>query len=275
VSLDAATFRRRYGPWAVVTGASRGLGEEFARQLAALGLNLVLVARSEAPMAALAAGLEAAHGIETRVAPLDLGDGGFIDTLAAATEGLEVGLVVSNAALSTVGPLLSQDRAHLVRQLHLNAGAGLILARHFGPAMAKRGRGGIIFLSSGSALHGTPFSANYAGTKAYNLILAEALWYEWRPLGVDVLGVAAGVTRTPGWAANHPKPDRLVPVAEAAPVVTRSLAALGRRPSVAPGLRNRLGYALMAVVPRAWATRILGRSMGKMFGPFASTFDND
>ncbi|MDR1799520.1 MAG: SDR family NAD(P)-dependent oxidoreductase, partial [Bifidobacteriaceae bacterium] len=226
MNTTTGSFRDRYGPWAVVTGASRGLGAEYARQLAARGLNLVLVARSAGDLADLAGDLQTRYGSQTRTVALDLSQDGFLEPLQAVTTGLEVGLLVSNAALSTVGPLLSRDQDQLVRQLHLNARAGLILVRHYGALMVTRGRGGVILLSSGSALHGTPWSANYAGTKAYNLMLAEALWYEWHPLGVDVLGVMAGVTRTPGWQANQPKPDRLVPVMEAAPVVAKSLQAL-------------------------------------------------
>ncbi|MDR1785588.1 MAG: SDR family NAD(P)-dependent oxidoreductase, partial [Spirochaetaceae bacterium] len=205
-------FVHKYGPWALVTGASRGLGAEFARQLAARGLNLVLVARSRPQLEQLASELERAQGIQTRVVSLDLSRGDLLDVLAPVTDPLEVGLLVNNAGLSTVGPFLNQDADYLARQLHTNARAALILTRHYGSLMAERGRGGVIFLSSGSALHGTPWSAAYSGTKAYNLMLAESLWAEWRPLGVDVLGFIAGLTRTPGMEANRPRPSPLVPL---------------------------------------------------------------
>jgi short-subunit dehydrogenase len=111
--------------------------------------------------------------------------------------------------------------------------------------MAERKRGGIIFLASGSALSGTAYSANYAGTKAYNLILAESLWYELKPHGVDVLGFMAGPTKTPGWDANTPRPGRFVKVMDVKTTVTEALQALGKRPSLIAGKSNRLGYFFM------------------------------
>ncbi len=262
------SFATKYGPWAVVTGASRGLGAEFARQAAGLGVNVVLVARSGEELRVRADELERATGVQTRVVALDLGDEAFLPVLAEATDELEIGLLVNNAGVSTVGPFLGQDPEFLVHQVRVNVAAGVALARHFGARMVERGRGGIIFLSSGSALHGTPWSANYSGTKAHNAMLAEALWYELAPHGVDVLGFMAGATRTPGWQANHPGRSRIVPVMDPEPAVAQALHALGRRPSVAAGRRNRLGYAAMGLAPRAVAVRMLGRSMGRMFGPF-------
>jgi short-subunit dehydrogenase len=249
----------------LVTGASRGLGAEFAHALAARGLNLVLVATTAEGLAPVAARLERTHRVRTRAVPLDLAQPDFLAALDRATADLPIGLLVSNAALSRVGRFLDQDPELLVRQLHVNAQAGLILARHFAALMAERGRGGIILLSSGSALHGTALSAHYAATKAYNLILAESLWYELAPHGIDVLGFLAGATRTPGWAANRPRPSRLVPVMDPAPAVRQALGALGRTPSFAAGRANRVGYALLGLLPRATAVRLLARQMSTMF----------
>jgi short-subunit dehydrogenase len=135
--------------------------------------------------------------------------------------------------------------------------------------MAERKRGGIIFLSSGSALFGTAYSANYAGTKAYNLIIAESLWYELRPHGIDVLGFMAGPTKTTGWDANSPKTARFVKVMDVKPTVTEAWNALGKRPSLIAGKSNRLGYFFMGkMLSRAQVIRIVSGSMDKMFGPF-------
>jgi short-subunit dehydrogenase len=264
-----SSFAERYGPWALVTGASRGLGAAFADALAACGLNLVLVATTAEGLAPVAARLERTHGVRTRAVPLDLARPDFLAPLDQATAEVPIGLLVSNAGLSRVGRFLDQEPDQLVRQLHVNARATLVLARHFAAPMAARGRGGIILVSSGSALHGTALSANYAATKAYNLILAESLWYELAPRGVDVLGFLAGATRTPGWAANRPRPSRLVPVMDPAPAVRQALRALGRTPSFAAGRANRAGYALLGLLPRATAVRLLARQMTTMFGPGA------
>jgi short-subunit dehydrogenase len=132
--------------------------------------------------------------------------------------------------------------------------------------MVARHHGGVVFLSSGSAMHGTPLSASYAASKAYDLILAESLWYEWRPLGVDVLGFIAGSTRTPGWEGNHPKPSRIVPIMDAEPAVAQALRALGHKPTVSSGKFNHLGYVIMNLMPRSWAVRLLASQMKTMFG---------
>ncbi|MCL2464055.1 MAG: SDR family NAD(P)-dependent oxidoreductase [Micrococcales bacterium] len=262
------SFADKYGPWALITGASQGLGAEFARQVAARGLHVVLVARSAPALRERADEIEAVAGVRTRVVSLDLADEGAPAALAAATDDLEIGLLVNNAGISTVGPFLDRDPDFLARQVYVNVRAGVVLARLFAPRMVERGRGGLVFLSSGSALHGTPWSAAYCGTKAYNVMLAEALWYELRPRGVDVLGFLAGATRTPGFQANGPGRSRLVPVMDVQPAVAQALRALGRRPSVAAGRLNRLGYGAMGLMPRAAAVRVLGRSMSTLFGPF-------
>jgi short-subunit dehydrogenase len=167
-----------------------------------------------------------------------------------------------------VGPFLDMSADCLLSQLSLNTRAVLVLTRHFGEKMAARGRGGVIFISSGSALHGTPLSANYSGTKAYSLMLAEALWAEWKPLGVDALGFIAGLTRTPGVEANGLKPHALVPLGGPDAVVRQALKALGKKPSAADGIRNRLGYKFFDLAPRSFSPGILGKSMDALFGPF-------
>jgi len=260
-----SSFVDKYGPWALVTGASQGIGFEFARKVAARGVNVVLVARTASVLQDRAERLRHIYGVETRAVPLDLADD-FLLAIEVATRDLDVGLLVNNAGISTVGPFLDRSVDYLTRQLEVNNRAGVILARHFGEQMVGRGHGGVIFLSSGSALHGTPWSAAYAGTKAFNLILAEALWYEWQPLGVDVLGFMAGLTRTPGLDANSPRTNRIVPLMDARPAVAEALDALGRRPCVAAGRLNRLGYGLMGLMPRSMAIRLIGRQMESTFG---------
>ncbi|MFA5309725.1 MAG: SDR family NAD(P)-dependent oxidoreductase [Dehalococcoidales bacterium] len=263
------SFSSKYGPWALITGASRGLGAEFARQCAGRGLNLVLIATNADLLNAQADAIRKDCGVQVKTIVLDLSREDILPEITPVTDSLEIGLLVNNAGLSTVRPFLHHPLDQLVKQLHVNARAGLMLAHHFGKKMAERRRGGIIFLSSGSALYGTAYCANYAGTKAYNLIVAETLWYELRPHGVDVLGFMAGSTKTPGWDANEPKPCRVVKVMDVKPAVAEALKALGKRPSLIAGKSNRLGYFFLGkLVSRARAIRIVSRPMGKMFGPF-------
>jgi uncharacterized protein len=267
------SFKAKYGPWALITGASRGMGAEFARQCAARGLNTVLVATNAELLQSLAESIKKDYGAEVRTIALDISREEFLPGVTTVTDSLEIGLLINNAGLSKVSPFLNLSANELVKQLHVNARAGLILTRHFARKMAERKGGGIIFLSSGSALSGTAYSANYAGTKAYNLILAESLWYELKPFGVDVLGFMAGPTKTTGWDANSPKPDRFVKVMDVKTTVTEALQALGKRPSLIAGKSNRLGYFFMGrMLSRSRAIHIVSSSMEKMFGPFGKDF---
>ena len=263
------SFHVKYGPWALITGASRGLGAEFARQCARFGLNLVLIATKTDTLQTQATSLRNDYEVEIKTLVLNLSHEDILPEIKSVTDSLEIGLLVNNAGLSTVTPFLEHNIDDLIKQLHVNSRAGMILAHHFGRKMAKRRRGGIIFLSSGSAMFGTAYCANYAGTKAYNLILAESLWYELEQYGVDVLGFMAGPTRTPGWEANAPKSCRWVKVSDPEASVTEALKALGKRPSLIGGRFNRLGYLFLGkLASRSRAIRTVSSRIERMFGPF-------
>jgi hypothetical protein len=263
--IDHATFRARYGPWAVVAGASEGLGAEFARQLAARGLDLVLLARRGEVLATLAAELRASARVEVLAASLDLGAPDLGERLAAIIAGREVGLAVYNAAASHIGPFLDHELAAALRIVDVNCRGPLVLAHQLGAAMASRGRGGLILMSSLAATQGSPLVATYAATKAFNLVLAEGLWYELGERGVDVVACRAGATRTPGFLASRPRTGA-APVMDAAPVVTAALAALGRAPSMVPGWANRAAAFLMGrLLPRRTAIRIMGNATRRMY----------
>ena len=258
------SFVERYGRFALVAGASSGLGAEFARQLAARGLDLVLLARRAELLAALADELRAAHAVEVRTASVDLGAPALLDGVRAATAGLEVGLVVYNAAHSLIGPFLSQPLADKLRIIDVNCRGPLVLADEFGRAMAARGRGGFIFMASMAAAQGSPLVATYAASKAFDLVLAEGLWDELRASGVDVLACRAGATRTPNYEASQPAGK--VPTMEPAAVVTRALDRLGRAPSVVPGLFNRVGDVVMTrLLSRRAAIRLMGRATRRLY----------
>jgi short-subunit dehydrogenase len=245
-----------------------GLGAEYARQLAARGLNLVLVAWPADGLEEVGHALEKRYGIETRCIVLDLAERTGTQSLAEATENLEVGLVVYNAAFSRVGPFQRQDLEEKLRSVDVNCAGPLVLAHAFARPMVERGRGGIILMSSLSAFHGTALVATYAATKAFNLTLGESLWAELRPSGVDVLVVCPGATRTPGWEQSRADVRGLLapPVMEPTEVVREALEALGRRPVVIPGRANRLlGFVLDRVLSRRGAVELLARSMHRMY----------
>jgi short-subunit dehydrogenase len=257
-------FVERYGKYALVAGASEGLGAEFARQLAARKLNLVLLARRQDVLGAFADELRAQHGVEVRTASVDLAAPDLLEKVRAATADLEIGLVVYNAALSLVGPFFSYSLADKLRIIDVNCRGPLILADELGRGMAARGRGGIILMASLAASQGSPLVATYAATKAFNLVLAESLWDELRQQGIDVLACRAGATRTPSYEASNPQGK--VPIMETGPVVTQALEALGHRPSVVPGFINRMSdLFLNRLMPRKLAVTIMGKATRQLY----------
>jgi short-subunit dehydrogenase len=259
-------LRARYGPWALVAGASVGLGAEFAGQLAAQGFHLLLLARRGEVLKELAARLRAAHGVEVRVASVDLGAPDLLAEVRAAADGLEVGLLVYNAASSLIGPFLEQKLEDKLRVIDVNCRGPLILADELGRKMAARGRGGILLMASLAGSRGSPLVATYAATKAFNLVLAEGLWEELAASGVDVLACRAGATRTPAYEESRPVGK--VPLMEPGPVVASALAALGRQPSMVPGWINRMAdFFLSRLLPRRAAVRVMARATRSMYPP--------
>src|ERR1700731_1085302 len=194
--MKAMLDKGRFGPWALVTGASSGIGKEFTRQIAASGINVVLVARRDALLAELGRAVSQEFGVQYRVLALDLSQEGFIAGLADATHDLDIGLVVSNAGTANPGEFLKLDRQLLQATLRLNTMAHLDITHHFGAELAKRRRGGIILVGALGAENGVPCIANDGAAKAYVHSLGEALHYEFKPLGVFVTVLATGFANT-------------------------------------------------------------------------------
>jgi short-subunit dehydrogenase len=253
-------FSDRYGRWAVVAGASEGLGAAFAEALATRGLSLVLLARRAELLEALASKLRAAHGVEVRAVPCDLAEPSFAAALSGATADIEVGVAVYNAAYSFVAPLFERPLADALRVVDVNVRAPLIFLHTLVPPMLARGRGAAVLMSSLAGFQGSPKLAAYAASKAFNTILGESLWAELAPRGVDVVASCAGAIRTPGYAKALQKeaPGTL----DASEVVERTLAALGRGPVVIPGATNKLASQLLRrLLSRKSAIGIMGRSV--------------
>src|SRR5918996_1705418 len=186
-----------YGPWAVVTGASSGIGKAFADYLAAAGLNLVLAARSTGKLDALGQALASTHGISYRAVTVDLSDPAGAMALVGATDDLDIGLLVSNAGAARPGPLLDQPLDDLHRRFILNAVTHLDLVHAFASRFVARGRGGIVLTSALGAIQGLPNMAHDSAAKAYVLNLGEALHHELAPAGVDVTVLLPGSVDTP------------------------------------------------------------------------------
>ncbi len=262
-------FRQSYGPWALVAGASEGLGAAFAEALALRGLDLVLVARRLALLEALATRLTDEYGVCVHLLPLDLAQPDAAGQIAQETQSLETGLLVYNAAFSAVGAFLERSLDEHMLEINTNIRAPLELLNVFGPRMLAQGHGGVILMTSLSAFQGTAYVANYSASKAYNIILAEGLWEEWRREGVDVLACVAGSTRTPNYLASSPRPNGSFTDATMEPqvVVAEALAALGRQPTVIPGHVNRLSsFVMRRLLSRRAAVRIIGSVLRGMYG---------
>lgn len=240
---------RRYGQWAVVTGASNGIGLAFARSLAEEGFCLVLAARRVDVLLAIAAELEIQYSIKCRVVAADLSQPGAGATLSEASANLDVGILVASAGFGTSGPLIDVSLTEETNMIDLNCRAVVEQAWFFGRRFVQQGRGGVVFLSSLLAFHGVPRAANYAATKAYVQSLAEGMRAEWSHYGVDVIAAAPGPIRT-GFASRA---NMVMEQAMSPEVVARvTLKALGKKTTVRPGwLSKLLGWSL-ALLPR-WA----------------------
>jgi short-subunit dehydrogenase len=260
--MTVALDKKRFGPWALVTGASSGIGKEFAQQIAASGINIVLVARREDLLKEVGVEFSKRYGVEHRVVVLDVSREDFIRQLASATDDLDIGLVVSNAGTGNPGEFLKLDRQLLEETLRLNTMSHLDIAHYFGGKLAERRRGGLILVGAMGAENGIPCMANDGGAKAYVHSLGEALHYEFKPLGVYVTVLAAGVTNTAVLEkfALDPKTMPMKPMS-VEQCVSEGLSGLVKnRSRIVPGRLNRI---LNALVPASLARKMLADLLGK------------
>lgn len=240
--------------WALITGASSGLGVAFARRLAAHGMHLVLTARRRGPMEELAAELHTRHGTRCEILPHDLAEHEEIVQLVAevAARGIEVELLINNAGLGVIDEIERTDVEQVLRMLRVNVAAMTELTYRFLPAMLGRGRGAVLNVSSTAAFQPVAWMGAYAASKAYVLHFSESLWVEVRERGVTVLALCPGATRTgffeaagvENWLKKHSShsPDY---------VVRKALRALERRRLYAvPGWRNYIRSLVVRLAPR-------------------------
>jgi len=261
-------FQHRYGRWGIVAGASEGLGAEYAKELASRGLNLVLIARRAELLQTLATQLSEKYKVRTKLLVLDLSAPDAAEQIIQQTMDLDVGLMIYNAAYSAVGPFLERSMDDHLREIHTNIHAPLKLVYLLSQRMLARGRGGIVLMSSLSAFQGSAYISTYAATKAFNIVLAEGLWEEWRTRGVDVLVCVSGAVKTPNYVASEPqqtgrfsdstmKPDQ---------VVREALDALGQQPYVIPGRMNRVAsFVMRHLLPRKMAIQLMGKVLRDMY----------
>src|SRR5882724_7347579 len=268
--MRAAVDKERFGPWALVTGASSGIGKEFARQIAASGINVVLVARRDALLAELGRAISQEFDVQYRALAIDVSQDGFIAGLADAMQDIDIGLVVSNAGTANPGEFLKLDRHLLQATLRLNTMAHLDVTHHFGAKLAKRRRGGLILVGAMGAENGIPRIANDGAAKAYVHSLGEALHYEFKPLGVHVTVLAAAFTNTEVLEkfGFDPKTMPMKPMS-VEQCVSEGLNALRvNRSRIIPGRLHRMMNALVpASVARKMEADMIGKAQASRPAP--------
>jgi short-subunit dehydrogenase len=260
-NLIINNFAKRYGPYAMVTGASEGIGASFAEELAKAGINVVLVARREDQLNKLARRLEAKYAVLCPVISVDLSKADEVEAMFRITDQIDIGLVVCNAGFGTAGNFLDSDVGNELNMLSVNCNAVTRMAHHMGLKLKARGHGGLILLSSIVATQGAARSAHYAATKAYIQTLGEGLQQEWSKIGIDLLIVAPGPVTT-GFALRSNM--QMGKAATPEVVAQESLKALGRKKLIHPGWLAKLMSFSLSTAPRRIRVLIMGAIMGSM-----------
>jgi len=254
-------LKRNYGPWALITGSSSGIGQELAEQIAASGLNVILHGRNIGRLEVLADELVMKHKIQTRIIASDVAKEEEVGAIFHKVEDLDVNLVVISAGFGTSGLFHQSSLEQEVSMLRVNCEALLRVAHHFSAKFAEKKKGGIVLLSSLVAFQGVPYAAHYAATKAYVQSFGEALAEELRPFGVDVLCAAPGpVASGFGERAEMKMGMVLTPQQIGIPI----LEALGKKTTVLPGFLTKFLVGSLRTVPRSFKVKIMKKIMGGM-----------
>ena len=258
----------RYGPWAVITGASAGIGAEFALRIAERGINVVLIARRRNRLEELASTIEDMYRVQVRVAPVDLASRDLIEVLRPVLADIDIGLLVNCAGYGSSGPFLDMDPSVQESMINVNCRASTLLTHEIVQGMREQGRGGVIFVSSVNGFCASRGMVNYNATKAYDLLFAEGLAEELRPYGVDVQALCPGGTltefqRVAGLDVRNFGPLARLMFMTPTSVVATSLRALGHRVTVIPGLLNKLAVLTMRLMPRRVSTWLFGSVMNR------------
>ncbi|MBL7497977.1 SDR family NAD(P)-dependent oxidoreductase [Frankia sp. CNm7] len=261
------SFRARYGPWAVVAGASDGVGAALARRLAAAGVHVVLLARRQALLDEVAASIRATAGTQARAVAIDLAAGDAMDRVVAATSDIEVGFMAYCAgADANYEPFLANPVDTALAMIHRNCAVPVQMCHHFAGPMAERGHGGIVLVGSGAGLVGAPNMVTYAATKAFDMVLGEALWAELHTQGVDVLSLVLGSTDTPalrrllarrGLLDGPDDPSPIPGATSAEDVADEAIANLANGPTWFVGDQLRDGARQLGAIPRGDAVRLM------------------
>ena len=277
---SGTSFAEQFGAWAVIAGGSDGIGGAFARDAAARGLNVAIIARRAEPLQKLTTEIASEYGVKTRAIQADLTSEDMAATIATATDDLDVGLFVYNAGSSLhAAGLLDRPVEDALFLVELSCRAPTVLAHHFGTRLRARGRGGMIFMSSMASLAGNGLQATYAATKSFDTTFAEGLWIELKPHGIDVMGVLAGATRTETMLEQNAA--GFEEAMDPALVAQGAFDHLGKGPNWVPGDANQAAARGLWPVPRVAVVNAMSQATAALFElPFEPAegrefFEND
>jgi len=261
ILMKTTQFKEKYGQYALIAGGSDGLGYAFAEAIARRGLNLVLIARQEDRLKAAATRLKEIYGIDVIPVAADMADYENVKKLISALK-VSIGLLVYNAAFAPIGLFENTSEDHLALATAVNVKAPLLLTKLLSASMIQQKRGGIVLMSSLAGAQGSPNIAAYAATKSFNAILAEGLWKELKPHGIDVVACCAGAILTPGYQQAE-KTKTAPGTLEADEVAEQTLNSLGRGPIIIPGAINKIGrFILTRLLSRKAAIDIMSKNTG-------------
>lgn len=256
-------LKEKYGGWALITGASSGIGEQFARRFADEGMNLLLIARRKERLDKLAEELISKNKIDVITVQVDLTEDNFIEKLKTYTNNLDIGILVNNAGFGSTGEFAKVAALHEINMVKLNCLAPTILTHHIVPEMIKRKRSAIIFLGSVVSFQPTPYMATYSATKVFNTFMGEALWWELKKYNIDVLAINPGGTNTE--FQRIAKVDSGPIPRTAIDVVNTTLNALGKKPSVVDGFFNKILASSSKIGTRKLVVSLAGKIAANLY----------
>ncbi len=253
---------KKYGEWAIITGASSGIGKEFAFKIANEKINLVLVARRFELLKNIKNEIESKNNVQVKIIALDLSMTENLEQLFSELSEIEIGILVNNAGFGFSGDFVNQDFSSIKNMVNLNCVAPALLTNYFANKMIKKNRGAIIFLSSILAFYSTPFSAVYSASKAFNLYIGQALAVELRKNNIDVVAVSPGSTKTDFFKVAKMKGGPFLRNTEK--VVHTALKNLNKKSSVVDGLINKVLVLITKFLPRTFTTRLAGEIIKRL-----------
>lgn len=262
------TLKEKYGKVALVAGASEGLGAAFATYLAKEGMELVLIARRKEPLQKLADELNKTYNVQVTCITADLSVENTAKNILQQLGGKEINLLVYNAALPYIGAFEKSIMENNTQMATANMITPMHMVHVFGEKMLQKKQGAVILMASLAGFQGSGFLAVYAATKAFNRVLAESLWYEWKNRGVDVIACCAGATATPNYVNTQPeKTSFLTPKAQQpAEVVNECFRQLGKKPSFVTGMGNKIvSFIMQKLMTRKTAINTMGDTTRKMY----------